>query len=484
MDAWERLTPLLGAYEMRVLLALLVCACVFRLLVPGADRRRGTAAIAVFVASVIVHVLPGAGEGPLALLGSILTAMGAVLLAGIVLFDLGLARANLRIPSVVRDLMQAAVLLVVLLILLRQAGVNLVSLLTTSAVVTAVIGFALQNTIANVIAGIALQVDETLRIGDWIRVGEREGRISEVRWRSTSLTTDEGSTIIVPSSELVNTEVTNFSRPLGKRRIAITVGFHYRHPPNEVSRVLLEAIRGMPDILEDPAPDCITGEFADSAVHYVLRFWVVRLGDDEEVAGMVRTRVWYAARRAGLEIPYPVRTLARETRGVSADELEDRDAAVAQVSLFARLDDADRRTLAETMRVALFAAGEEIIREGDPGDSLYVVQRGTVEVGSGRERHRVATLGPGQVFGEMSLMTGEARAATCTATSEVACYVIDNRPMRRLLGTKPHLAEELAALLAPRQGELADVRDRASVALARDDSSQLLRRIRQFFNLG
>src|SRR5262249_56196495 len=106
---------------------------------------------------------------------------------------------------------------------------------------------------------------------------------------------------------------------------------------------------------------------------------------------------------------------------------------VAGVGVLSGLDETDRATLAAAMRPALFTEGEEIIREGDPGDSLFIIQRGHVEVLSGDGRRDVARLGPGDVFGEMSLMTGDRRNATCSAVSDVAFWSLHHRPGGRLL---------------------------------------------------
>src|SRR5262249_47946011 len=170
--------------------------------------------------------------------------------------------------------------------------------------------------------------------------------------------------------------------------------------------------------------------------------------------------------RPGLETPCPTRTLRGGSQLAAEDEneLADRAQAVARVEVFSCLDETDRATLAAAMRPALFTEGEEIIREGDPGDSLFIIQRGHVEVLSGDGPRDVARLGPGDVFGEMPLMPGARRNATCLAVSDVASWVIDHRPVRRLLETRPRLAEEIAPLLARRQQELQGVRDQPSAA--------------------
>ena len=485
MSWWERLTPLFEAHELRFVLILLATAIVVRLLVQGPARRRATAAMAILAAAAAIHLLPGGVSNPLALITATLLATGTVILAAVIVFDLALGRADVHVPSIVRDLLQVVALFLVLLVILRRSGVDLVSLVTTSAVLTAVIGFALQSTIANVFAGVALQVDNSVRIGEWVKIGEREGAITEIRWRSTLLLARDGSTIIVPNSELVSGQVTNLSKPPGRHRLTIEVGLHYRYPPREVQRVLIDAVRGTPGVLAEPRPDCLTWAFGDNAVTYALRFWTSDFVREEQTAGAVRTRVWYAVHRAGFEIPYPTRTLLMPSQPAASEDERDvhaREQAVARVSVFSCLEETDRAALAAAMRPALFGEGEEIIREGDPGDSLFIIHRGSVQVLSGDGRRDVAHLGPGDVFGEMSLMTGDARNATCLATTDVMCWVVDHQPVRRLLETRPRLAEEIAPVLARRQRELQGVRAQASAAPA-DTQTQLLARIKQFFHL-
>jgi CRP-like cAMP-binding protein len=281
------------------------------------------------------------------------------------------------------------------------------------------------------------------------------GRVREIKWRSTTLVTKDGDVVIVPNNHLMTTEVVNYSRPTAAHRMWLRVGFHYRHPPNDVRAVLLDAVRGTPGVLADPAPDCVVTDFAESAVVYSLRFWIEDYLRDAPIDGDVRARVWYAARRAGIEIPFPIRTIVPAATVVD-DATGPRRAALDRVDLFAPIDGACRARLAAEMREQSFAAGEDIIRQDAPGDSLFIIARGAVDVrvavaGVGRS---IARLGPGQCFGEMSLMTGEPRQATCTAIADTVCYVIDQALFRLVAGNRPALAESLSTLLAERLIEL------------------------------
>jgi CRP-like cAMP-binding protein len=391
---------------------------------------------------------------------------------------------------IARDLIGAVAFFIILRNVLRRNGVNRLSLVTTSAVLTAVIGLALQNTIANMFAGLSLQFDHTLNVGDWIQYGSWVGRITHIKWRSTFIVTRDGNNVILPNGELLRQEVQNFSKPSSVHRSTVKVGFAYRHPPREVARVLVGALRGIPDILREPPPDCIPIDFGDSAVTYALRYWTDNVQRDLVVEGEVRVRIWYAAERAGLEIPFPIRQLLQPPPAPveTHDDLPARVAALRRVDLFEHLDKRSLELLAAGVRRVRFASGELIIEQDDVGDTLYVIDRGDVAVSvrAGATDTQVAFLRAGDFFGEMSLMTGEKRKATCRAHTEVECWVIGHEPVRRVLRENPKIAEEISGVLAGRMlvldGKHADVAERVEAQAAAPDP-RLLARIRDFFSL-
>src|SRR5262249_33345471 len=177
----------------------------------------------------------------------------------------------------------------VVLVMLDQRGVDAGSLVATGSVVTAVIGFALQSTIANVFAGMALPFEGEVRIGDWIRVGGHVGLVQEIKWRATTILTRDGDVVVVPNNQLLTADVTNFSQPSPSHRMTITIGLHYRHAPNDVKAVLLEAVRSVPGVLTVPPPDAAPLDFGDSAVTYRLRYWIADFTDEITLDGEVRT---------------------------------------------------------------------------------------------------------------------------------------------------------------------------------------------------
>ncbi len=513
MSAWDRLlaltaaSPFTGTWmSLGTAFGALIVVTVLRRLLPPEDRQHGGSTVVLLSIGLVLglarllFVAAGAHDATVGKVVSVLTtffvALGAVNTAVLFVFEVVPARARIEPPTIVRDLVQMLAFVVIVFGALSQGGLgNVTSFVTTSAVLTAVVGLALQSTIANLFAGIVLHMDRALGAGDWVQVGPRVGRIAQIRWRSTILRTTDGDTVIIPNGQITAQEVYNFSRPSPRHRAWLRIGFHYRHAPNEVRDVLREAARTAPGVLATPAPDVIPVEFGDCAVIYAVRYWIDDYARALDIEAEIRTRLWYAARRAGLEIPFPIRTIVQsavptaDARSELAEaEVAERLAAMDKVDLFSGLEPSERRILAHGMHRVQFAAGEAIIRQGEPGDSLFLIARGDVLISIGQAglNQSVTSLRAGHFFGEMSLATGEPRAATCSARTDVVCYVIDRAAFQRLLAVRPQIAEQVSALLAARQvaldakgGELS-----ARAAQAAEHKTRLLERIRRFFDLG
>jgi len=420
-------------------LAMLVAIPVLRWLAPAARRHRGGGALLFFALSVSLAMgaiglgnMGGASAGSIVQLAALLAlAIGLVGAMGLIIFDLLLARLGVNVPAILRDFLQVGIAITVTVGFLRLAGLDVFSLVTTSAVLTAIVGLALQSTIANVFGGLGLQLDRTLGHGEWIEVGGRVGRILEIGWRSTRIVTKDGDTVFVPNSALVSGEVLNFSRPTGAHRMTIRMGFHYRHSPHEVRSALLRAIQDMPGVLHQPAPDCSPVDFGDSAIIYALRYWIEDFERDTTIDEAVRTRLWYAARRADLEMPYPIRMLtsparvASERAAVARREDAERMHLLARVEPFASLDPLDRERVASTMRRLDFGDGETILRGDASDDATYLVASGEVKVEQGTNggSPQVAALGEGRLFSAAS--SADKAAVRWSAGSEVTVYRID-----------------------------------------------------------
>jgi CRP-like cAMP-binding protein len=206
------------------------------------------------------------------------------------------------------------------------------------------------------------------------------------------------------------------------------------------------------------------------------------------------TRVWYAASRAGLEIPFPTRTIVQATGTTDAPgpvhgrALDDRLEVLERVDWLAALTAAERAVLAAGLREKRFALGEAILAQGQAGDSMFIIADGRVQVSlaQGNVFSHLASLSAGDVLGEMSLITGEPRSATCLAATDVLCYELDHATLQSVLTTRPAIADQLSALLAARQEHLERKGDELAARAAEpaaDPRRDLVEKIRRLFNL-
>jgi small-conductance mechanosensitive channel len=403
----------------------------------------------------------------LQLFGLLALAIGLVGVGGLLAFDVVLPRLWIDVPSIVRDLILVTIAVAIGMGFLRLAGLDVFSLVTTSAVLTAVIGLALQSTIANVFSGLGLQLDRTLRHGEWIEVGAHKGRILEIGWRATRIDTEDGDTIFVPNSELVSKEVRSFGRLAGAHRMTIRIGLHRRHPPNEVRRALLAAVRGTPGVADRPEAECGPVEFDDDAVIYALRYWITDLAHDSTIDEEVHARLWYAAQRAGLEMPSPSCTLLTAGGAASARATAEAEVEGGALRLlesaepFDGLDAESRHRCARGARRLLFARGEDLPGSEDPEGGVYVIESGAVRVhrSSNGAMREVARLGGGALLGR-TLVPDHDR---CTAESDVVVYRIGARELGEALAAAPQLGAGLAVLAAARRAA-AGTADEAAAA--------------------
>lgn len=389
-------------------------------------------------------------------------------------------RVSERVPAIVQDVVVIALFAVAATLLLDE------KFLTTSAVGAVVIGFALQDTLGNLFAGLAIQIEKPFRVGHWIKVGEFEGKVQEVTWRATKLLTKAGQFVIVPNSVMSKDPILNHSEPTVPTRIDVEVGASYDAPPNLVKRALHEALDNAPMVLRDPAPDVIVVDFASSSVNYRLRFWIDDFGRDNTARDQVRSNIWYTFRRHGIEIPFPIQVeYSREEKGSRTPEhfrrLADR---LGGIDLFAGLDDVERARLAELCQEHLYGARERIVRQGDAGDSMFVVLEGRVRVTIEPSGQEVAVTGTGGFFGEMSMLTGDPRTATVTALDDSTLLEITAERFRDLAVRRPGLVEHVSGVVSARRQGLAQAQAAADEARSAAAAPQsLLSRIKAFLQL-
>ncbi|MWD26467.1 mechanosensitive ion channel [Aquicoccus sp. SCR17] len=205
---------------------------------------------------------------------------------------------------------------------LRIVGVDLTGLAVLSGAIGVGLGFGLQKVVSNLVSGIILLLDRSIKPGDVISLGETFGWINALGARYVSITTRDGKEYLIPNEDLITGQVVNWSHSNDFVRLDIYFGTAYADDPHAVRRIAVEAARGVPRVLSDRDPVCHIVGFGDSSVDYILRFWIRDpTGGLTNIRGNVYLALWDAFRDNGISIPFPqreVKVLEGSTLATSA----------------------------------------------------------------------------------------------------------------------------------------------------------------------
>ncbi len=399
-------------------------------------------------------------------------------------------------PAAFKNIITTVIVVVVTLLLLKELlQINVTSLIATTTVLTATIGLAFQSTLANMLAGLTIHLEKPLKQGDWIAAGGHEGRVLDITLRSTRMMTIEHNEVFIPNGKVLSEAVVNYSLPDPVSMRKLSIGVSYRVPPNAVRKAILEAVATVPGVERHPEPLVRVVTYGDYSVHYEIRYAINEYERHPDIASDIMNLLWYRLKRDNIEIPFPVQTVHLKEITPESQRAEHERTVAEALSLMAKVDilgplsQEERRRLVEAVGVKSFAAGECPVRQGESGDSFYVIKKGSVDVivEKAGSDSVVATLGPGNFFGEMSLLTGAARTATIRVKDDAEFVVIDRESFRDTLVNSPAIAESLSRILSERQAALVAQREKLDAASLerrkRDESGKLLHKIREFFGL-
>lgn len=489
-------------------LVALVAACLaLREYLPEAEKGRTRSLITVTVIHLILVMLTAARQqnDPTDLAkyfklgGFIFSAAGFVGVFNLLVFSMFLAR--LRVPMVLRDVVGVVVMTIIVLVVSPSMGFDWKGVAASAAGLVAVIGLGLQESVSNVIGRIALQLDSSLRIGDWITVDGHYGQVTGMRWRYATLETNDFQTVVIPNGQLMKAKFVVHGRRHGEAtgwRRWVYFNVDYKTPPAEVIRLVNEVLseETLPHVADGPAAHCILVSIEDSVARYAVRYWLDNPLFDDVTDSLVRTRIFYALKRSGIDVAIPVKSILLteqdEARAAAEAErdLRERSKALGRVELFRSLKEDERLSLAHAMRRAPFALGEVMTRQGSEATWLYILVKGKVSVRvsvDGAEPREVATLGEGSYFGEMGLMTGEPRTATIVALSNVESFRLDKEAFRELIQNRPGIAEQVAEDIARRRTETEAVKENldkeTQIKRQAAAKSHLADKIKHFFSI-
>lgn len=364
-------------------------------------------------------------------------------------------------PKITMDFILFVTFVVLFLLVLRiRSDINLASLLTTSAVITVMLGLAAQATLSNFFSGLIIQVERPFDIGDWIEFEGKEGRIVGISWKSTQLLTREQVLIYIPNSILAASTFSNFSKPTKQKIARIYIGLEYDAPYNKVKQVITEVTDQHPRILKRPPVIIRLIEFGDFAITYEIRVWHNSYAYEPQLQADIYQQLWYALRRNNIRIPFPIRDVQhhhivqkqKEKQMVSLQtEIQ---GIMKQVPILATLSDANLEKLASMVEVEMFGAGELIVQEGEKGDSMYIIRSGSCDVmqkGADGRLMLLTTMIAGEFFGEISLLTGSKRTATIKTNEDTSLIFINKTVFSKIMRDDPIISEQIAQAVVERQ---------------------------------
>ena len=439
------------------------------------------------------------------LFAGILAAFTCVELAGLVVFDLFLPAVGIVLVTITSDIVVGFAYLFAAFGVLKGAGVSASSVVTTSAVVSGVLALSLQATLGNILGGVALQLDGSIHVGDWVQLPDGvQGKVIAIRWRHTVIETRNWDTLIVPNANLLAQNITLLGKRTGKpvqHRMWVYFNVDFRFAPSRVIDVVRTALASAPieGVANEPPLSVICYDFAkdgrDSFAYYAVRYWLTDLPNDDPTSSRIRTRIYTALERAAIPLARPTQTVFLTPEEQATDRgkrhRERGLVALSGVELFRSLTAEERESILDHLAFVPYTAGEIVTKQGAVAHWLYILCSGKVEVwrrleGSSLAK-AVATIEAPGFFGEMGMLTGEPRRADVVALTDVECFRLDKTGLERILHERPEVAEQISRTLAKRDSEfvavLEGLDEEAKKARLERAETRMLDRIQQFFGL-
>lgn len=224
------------------------------------------------------------------------------------------------------------ILLIILAITmaLGSVGIDLTAFAVFSGAVGVGVGFGLQKVVSNLISGVILLLDRSIKPGDVIAVKDTYGWINSMNARYASVVTRDGTEHLLPNELLITEPVENWTHSNSRVRLKIPFGVSYNEDPHRVVKIALEAAAAKSRVLSQPAPKCLLREFGDNSVNLELRIWIADSQNGvSNIKSDVMLELWDRLRDAGVEIPFPQRDIHVKSWNAaipSQADIEDREA--------------------------------------------------------------------------------------------------------------------------------------------------------------
>lgn len=333
---------------------------------------------------------------------------------------------------------------------------DLTTIFAGSTIIGVVLGLALQDTLGNLFAGLALQADQPFQIGDVISIPNKgSGVVESVSWRGLKIRTFQNKLLIISNANLGKEAIEVAPRDNLNARL-VSFNTLYSDSPAKTIHSVRDVVRQVENVSPKMRPIVRIRNLGDSGLEWEVKYWLEDYTKFNDTDALIRQRIWYVFQREQIEFSYPTRTIHVETKQQD-NVFEETDDAIferlSNIPIFAPLSDEETKKLAQSCLVRVFAPDEVIVRKGQKGNSMFVVHRGAVKIQiiENKTPKIVAELKDGDIFGEMGLFTGETRTADVISTEETEVLEINHTAVKPLFHDNPNLVEALSETIAERR---------------------------------
>lgn len=395
-----------------------------------------------------------------------------------------------EIASLLRTVISIIVYIVAFFIIFQSQfpAIQLAPLFTGSAILGIVVGLALQDTLGNLFAGIALQADQPFQVGDVISISNRgTGIVESVSWRGVRIRTFQNKLLVISNAVLGQETIEVASQNSLNARI-VTFSTLYSNSPAKTAQVIRDAVRQVENVSQKIRPIVRISDLGADGIVWEIKYWLDNYSRYNDTDALIRQRIWYAFLREGLSFAFPTRTvhLEKSPELPTFDEyVNEASEHLTKVPIFAPLCEEEIQKLAETSTRRVFAPGEAIVRKGQEGGSMYVIVKGTVSVQlpTSNGPSTINKLQVNDFFGEMSLLTGEPRTANVVADDETEVLQIRKSAIKPIFEANPELLSTVSEIVEERR-RLLQMQFEASMPKMKLEESGLLGSIKRFFGIG
>ncbi|MFH1477169.1 MAG: mechanosensitive ion channel family protein [Verrucomicrobiota bacterium] len=359
------------------------------------------------------------------------------------------------VARIIRDLTTVLIIALFALLFLRLVlNVNLMAILTPSAILTAIIGLSMQDTIGNFIAGLIIQLEKPFDLDDWINIDGQRGQVREINWRYTKIETTDKTYMIIPNNRISTEKLINYSKPTPAVKEFINIGVSYDVAPVKVKQAVLAILKTNPHVIQKDTSEVFLHEYGDFSVVYRIAYMIADPGAHRAVRDEVYSAIWYQFKKHIIEIPYPIRTVIMRQPSAQAD-LGEPVRLLNSLSLFREVSPEGLEHLVRFGLTHAIAPGHVVVRAQESGDSMFFILDGDFNVITDQKITMV--LHKGDFFGEMSLLTGEKRAANVEAATRGRLLEIDRSAFKILIETEPAVLRQIETIFGERCKSNADL---------------------------